>query len=129
MNKPPCHQNMTTPPHNTQQQQQHHSTKKNRLVFTDLQRRTLFAIFRETKRPSKEMQITISRQLGLEQSTVSNFFMNARRRCSDRWKEQEHHGMIGQNAKPIRNKHSINNSVNEKNKSLMSITPLHSNFA
>ncbi|XP_067109813.1 one cut domain family member 2 isoform X2 [Osmerus mordax] len=59
--------------------------KKQRLVFTDLQRRTLAAIFRENRRPSKEMQITISQQLGLELSTVSNFFMNARRRCHDRW--------------------------------------------
>lgn len=54
--------------------------KKPRLVFTDIQRRTLHAIFKETKRPSKEMQITISKQLGLEVTTVGNFFMNARRR-------------------------------------------------
>ncbi|KFQ94344.1 One cut domain family member 2, partial [Nipponia nippon] len=53
--------------------------KKQRLVFTDLQRRTLIAIFKENKRPSKEMQMTISQQLGLELNTVSNFFMNARR--------------------------------------------------
>jgi hypothetical protein len=59
--------------------------KKPRLVFTDLQRRTLQAIFKETKRPSKEMQITISQQLGLELSTVGNFFMNARRRSQDKW--------------------------------------------
>uniref|UniRef100_A0A8C2X2R7 One cut domain family member n=1 Tax=Cyclopterus lumpus TaxID=8103 RepID=A0A8C2X2R7_CYCLU len=63
--------------------------KKQRLVFTDLQRRTLVAIFRENRRPSKEMQITISQQLGLELSTVSNFFMNARRRCTDRWDTEE----------------------------------------
>ncbi|XP_066508806.1 one cut domain family member 3-like [Hoplias malabaricus] len=62
--------------------------KKQRLVFTDLQRRTLIAIFKENKRPSKEMQITISQQLGLELSTVSNFFMNARRRCVDRWHDE-----------------------------------------
>lgn len=54
--------------------------KKPRLVFTDIQRRTLHAIFKETKRPSKEMQATIAKQLGLELSTVANFFMNARRR-------------------------------------------------
>uniref|UniRef100_A0A3P9DIT1 One cut domain family member n=1 Tax=Maylandia zebra TaxID=106582 RepID=A0A3P9DIT1_9CICH len=59
--------------------------KKQRLVFTDLQRRTLVAIFRENRRPSKEMQLTISQQLGLELSTVSNFFMNSRRRCPERW--------------------------------------------
>ncbi|KGL85607.1 One cut domain family member 2, partial [Tinamus guttatus] len=61
------------------------SQKKSRLVFTDLQRRTLFAIFKENKRPSKEMQITISQQLGLELTTVSNFFMNARRRSLEKW--------------------------------------------
>uniref|UniRef100_A0A8B9GYJ4 One cut domain family member n=1 Tax=Astyanax mexicanus TaxID=7994 RepID=A0A8B9GYJ4_ASTMX len=69
--------------------------KKQRLVFTDLQRRTLIAIFKENKRPSKEMQITISQQLGLELSTVSNFFMNARRRCVDRWHD-EANGSPGQ---------------------------------
>ncbi|XP_037131833.1 one cut domain family member 2 [Syngnathus acus] len=70
--------------------------KKQRLVFTDLQRRTLVAIFRENRRPSKEMQLTISQQLGLELSTVSNFFMNSRRRCPDRWDAEEHgHGAHG----------------------------------
>merc|ERR1719410_1601531 len=62
--------------------------KKPRLVFTDLQRRTLQAIFKETKRPSKEMQVTIARQLGLEPTTVGNFFMNARRRSMDKWREE-----------------------------------------
>ncbi|XP_025196247.1 hepatocyte nuclear factor 6-like [Melanaphis sacchari] len=68
-----------------------HSTapKKPRLVFTDLQRRTLQAIFKETKRPSKEMQVTIARQLGLEPTTVGNFFMNARRRSMDKWKDED----------------------------------------
>ncbi|KAG7274168.1 hypothetical protein CRUP_013702 [Coryphaenoides rupestris] len=70
--------------------------KKQRLVFTDLQRRTLIAIFKENKRPSKEMQITISQQLGLELNTVSNFFMNARRRCVDRWHDDHHGGSPGQ---------------------------------
>lgn len=68
-----------------QKQQQQPAPKKPRLVFTDLQRRTLQAIFKETKRPSKEMQITISQQLGLDLSTVGNFFMNARRRSQDKW--------------------------------------------
>ncbi|XP_072016754.1 LOW QUALITY PROTEIN: one cut domain family member 2-like [Amphiura filiformis] len=63
--------------------------KKPRLVFTDIQRRTLHAIFKETKRPSKEMQMTIAQQLGLELSTVSNFFMNARRRSIDKWQDGE----------------------------------------
>uniref|UniRef100_A0AC34RAY0 One cut domain family member n=1 Tax=Panagrolaimus sp. JU765 TaxID=591449 RepID=A0AC34RAY0_9BILA len=58
--------------------------KKPRLVFTDIQRRTLQAIFKETKRPSREMQLMISQQLGLDITTVANFFMNARRRGHDR---------------------------------------------
>ncbi|XP_036441992.1 one cut domain family member 3 [Colossoma macropomum] len=66
--------------------------KKQRLVFTDLQRRTLIAIFKENKRPSKEMQVTIAQQLGLELNTVSNFFMNARRRCVDHWHNDLQHG-------------------------------------
>uniref|UniRef100_A0A915EH54 Homeobox domain-containing protein n=1 Tax=Ditylenchus dipsaci TaxID=166011 RepID=A0A915EH54_9BILA len=57
--------------------------KKPRLVFTDIQRRTLQAIFKETKRPSREMQLTISQQLNLDPTTVANFFMNARRRGHD----------------------------------------------
>merc|ERR1719336_128263 len=44
-------------------------------------------VFQETKRPSKEMQVTIARQLGLEPTTVGNFFMNARRRSMDKWRE------------------------------------------
>ncbi|XP_078667452.1 one cut domain family member 2-like isoform X1 [Branchiostoma floridae x Branchiostoma belcheri] len=63
--------------------------KKPRLVFTDLQRRTLHAIFKENKRPSKEMQAQIAKQLGLDLSTVCNFFMNARRRSQDKWQEDE----------------------------------------
>ncbi|XP_036410604.1 hepatocyte nuclear factor 6 [Megalops cyprinoides] len=78
-----------------QQKDRNMAPKKQRLVFTDLQRRTLIAIFKENKRPSKEMQITISQQLGLELSTVSNFFMNARRRCVDRW-HNEHGASPGQ---------------------------------
>ncbi|KAJ8354618.1 hypothetical protein SKAU_G00221850 [Synaphobranchus kaupii] len=62
--------------------------KRTRLVFTDLQRRTLLAIFRENHRPAKDLQVTISQQLGLELSTVSNFFMNARRRNVNRWAEE-----------------------------------------
>ncbi|XP_067126952.1 hepatocyte nuclear factor 6-like isoform X2 [Centruroides vittatus] len=71
-----------------QQLKSPNTPKKPRLVFTDLQRRTLQAIFKETKRPSKEMQITISQQLGLELSTVGNFFMNARRRSQDKWEDE-----------------------------------------
>ncbi|XP_076880692.1 hepatocyte nuclear factor 6 [Brachyhypopomus gauderio] len=74
--------------------------KKQRLVFTDLQRRTLVAIFKENRRPSKEMQVTIAQQLGLELSTVSNFFMNARRRCVDRWHDEHQHGLGAGPAQP-----------------------------
>ncbi|VDP07923.1 unnamed protein product [Soboliphyme baturini] len=56
------------------------SVKKTRLVFTDIQKRTLKAIFKETQRPSREVQQTIAQQLALDLSTVQNFFMNARRR-------------------------------------------------
>uniref|UniRef100_A0ABD2WCF2 Uncharacterized protein n=2 Tax=Trichogramma TaxID=7490 RepID=A0ABD2WCF2_9HYME len=35
------------------------------------------------------MQVTIARQLGLEPTTVGNFFMNARRRSMDKWKDEE----------------------------------------
>ncbi|XP_015126255.1 hepatocyte nuclear factor 6 isoform X2 [Diachasma alloeum] len=73
----------------SQAEHQQPAPKKPRLVFTDLQRRTLQAIFKETKRPSKEMQVTIARQLGLEPTTVGNFFMNARRRSMDKWKDED----------------------------------------
>lgn len=63
--------------------------KRRRLFFTDLQRCTLQAIFQEIQRPPKEMQATIARQLGLETSTVSNFFMNARRRSLDKYKDDD----------------------------------------
>jgi hypothetical protein len=70
------------------QQPQHHRTqqshrmlgKKPRLVFTEVQRRTLQAIFKETKRPSRELQQQIAEQLQLDPTTVANYFMNARRR-------------------------------------------------
>lgn len=77
----------------TQKPTEERTSKKPRLVFTDIQRRTLHAIFKETKRPSKEMQATIAQQLNLEVSTVANFFMNARRRSLDKWvddKDMQH---------------------------------------
>ena len=58
------------------------------MVFTEIQRRTLVAIFREIKRPSKEIQATIAEQLGLKVSTVVNFFMNARRRSVDKYLDE-----------------------------------------
>uniref|UniRef100_A0A8B9NX98 One cut domain family member n=1 Tax=Apteryx owenii TaxID=8824 RepID=A0A8B9NX98_APTOW len=59
--------------------------ERQRLVFTELQRRTLRAVFRANRRPSKELQLAIARQLGLRLATVGNFFMNARRRSLDKW--------------------------------------------
>ncbi|KAI6242955.1 One cut domain family member [Aphelenchoides fujianensis] len=56
------------------------ASKKGRFVFTDVQKRTLMAIFNETQRPSREMQETIARHLSLSPSSVANFFMNQRRR-------------------------------------------------
>lgn len=56
------------------------AAKKSRLYFTDSQKRALFAIFKETKKPSREMQNALAEELGLERGTVANFFMNARRR-------------------------------------------------
>lgn len=41
------------------------------------------------------MQVTIARQLGLDPSTVSNFFMNARRRSVDKWREDSPGGGAG----------------------------------
>ena len=70
------------------QQQQQPPQKKPRMVFTEIQRRTLVAIFREIKRPSKEIQATIAEQLGLKVSTVVNFFMNARRRSVDKYLDE-----------------------------------------
>ncbi|PAV71461.1 hypothetical protein WR25_22824 isoform B [Diploscapter pachys] len=72
--------------------------KKPRLVFTDIQRRTLQAIFRETKRPSREMQLTISQQLGLDPTTVANFFMNARRRGHDQRPDEDAQSTISNNS-------------------------------
>lgn len=40
------------------------------------------------------MQVTIARQLGLDPSTVSNFFMNARRRSVDKWREDSPHNGV-----------------------------------
>ncbi|CAK6952434.1 hepatocyte nuclear factor 6 [Scomber scombrus] len=99
--------------------------KKQRLVFTDLQRRTLVAIFRENRRPSKEMQITISQQLGLELTTVSNFFMNSRRRCTDRWDTEEHsHGVHGHG-----HVHTPHGNSNNNNNNASPIHPGISSFS
>ncbi|ODM98854.1 Hepatocyte nuclear factor 6, partial [Orchesella cincta] len=65
------------------QPEQTPAPKKPRLVFTDLQRRTLQAIFKTSKEMQDNTQTT-----GLEPTTVGNFFMNARRRSMDKWKEE-----------------------------------------
>jgi len=38
------------------------------------------------------MQVTIAQQLALDVTTVANFFMNARRRGADRWRESDEEG-------------------------------------
>lgn len=35
------------------------------------------------------MQVSIARQLGLQPTTVGNFFMNARRRLHDKWQQSD----------------------------------------
>lgn len=107
-----------------QQQQQPknpNTPKKPRLVFTDLQRRTLQAIFKETKRPSKEMQITISQQLGLELSTVGNFFMNARRRSQDKWQDGEDGKVVGKASIHLHHHHHLTNGHHHPN--LLHLSP------
>ena len=89
--------------------------KKPRLVFTDIQRRTLLAIFKETKRPSKEMQATIAEQLGLKVSTVANFFMNARRRSLDKYTEDTIPNMNGEHMQH----HMNNNNMNMNGSAVM----------
>lgn len=44
------------------------------------------------------MQVTIARQLGLEPTTVGNFFMNARRRSMDKWRDESDPNRHGGNA-------------------------------
>ncbi|KAF7635166.1 One cut domain family member [Meloidogyne graminicola] len=90
MFKGPMPSGIIPPPTPAQNSRHHHRRrsagddgqplKRPRLVFTDIQKRTLQAIFKETQRPSREMQQTIAEHLRLDMSTVSNFFMNARRR-------------------------------------------------
>lgn len=46
------------------------------------------------------MQVTIARQLGLEPTTVGNFFMNARRRSMDKWKDEDPKSMGSSNHHP-----------------------------
>lgn len=86
--------------------QQPSSGKKPRMVFTEIQRRTLVAIFKEIKRPSKEIQATIAEQLGLKVSTVVNFFMNARRRSVDKYMDD------------VTDKDMVNNAVSSTASSL-----------
>ena len=92
-----CKHKQEPSPGGGQQQQrdpEQRQNKKARFVFTDIQRRTLKAIFKETPRPTKEMQNTIAEQLGLEVNTVANFFMNARRRSHDKWLDENGHSNL-----------------------------------
>lgn len=58
------------------------------------------ALFKQTERPSKEVQQTIAQQLGLDVSTVANFFMNARRRAN-RWRDiNMHYGSLDKHPPP-----------------------------
>lgn len=52
------------------------------------------------------MQVTIARQLGLEPTTVGNFFMNARRRSMDKWKDEDPKN-LNQSALSPGNPHSL----------------------
>lgn len=88
-------------------------SKKPRMVFTEIQRRTLVAIFKEIKRPSKEIQATIAEQLGLKVSTVVNFFMNARRRSVDKYVDD------------ATEKDLVSNSVSSTGSSLEDMTTGH----
>ena len=51
------------------------------------------------------MQVSIARQLGLQPTTVGNFFMNARRRLHDKWQN----GDYDQNG--AKNEFSENNNL------------------
>lgn len=61
------------------------------------------------------MQVTIARQLGLEPTTVGNFFMNARRRSMDKWRDDESNmtgnseskNMTNQTTTRSNNRHSL----------------------
>lgn len=56
------------------------------------------------------MQVTIARQLGLEPTTVGNFFMNARRRSMDKWRDDDGGGINVKNSADQHNsKHDTNN--------------------
>ena len=48
------------------------------------------------------MQVSIARQLGLQPTTVGNFFMNARRRLHDKWQSSN-----------LNNEHEITSTNNE----------------
>ena len=44
------------------------------------------------------MQVSIARQLGLQPSTVGNFFMNARRRLHDKWQNSDYEHELSDNS-------------------------------
>ncbi len=55
--------------------------------------------------------MTIARQLGLDPSTVSNFFMNARRRSVDKWKDENDENNRANSDFSHNNNHSATTAV------------------
>lgn len=64
------------------------------------------------------MQITISQQLGLDLSTVGNFFMNARRRSQDKWlddntSDADRHSSMSGSASPMSDRGDLNDEPDD----------------
>ncbi|CAO4366724.1 unnamed protein product [Caenorhabditis nigoni] len=62
--------------------------KQPQLKFTDVQKKTLAAIFEETQKPTREIIEIISEHLGLEFKTVLNYFNRNRQRQLDLRRQQ-----------------------------------------
>lgn len=60
------------------------------------------------------MQITISQQLGLDLSTVGNFFMNARRRSQDKWLDEQNALNSNSNTCSSLNANDFNNGLSNQ---------------
>ena len=52
------------------------------------------------------MQVSIARQLGLQPTTVGNFFMNARRRLHDKWQNSDYEQLDSAKVTENNNEHS-----------------------
>ena len=65
------------------------------------------------------MQVSIARQLGLQPSTVGNFFMNARRRLHDKWQNSDYNNesidsdnsVVGAKICETNNNSNLNNTI------------------